>query len=459
MIEKKHLFIIAINLLLVSLAWGQKPYSYESRIYQDNIYSLQTLVNSEITTTPLIRLNSNDRMVLQFDDFVEEDKEYFYRIIHCDMNWNESDILDVVYLKGFHDEPVDNWEFSNGTIQDYTHYFLQLPNNDTDFAISGNYLILIYQLGEDNKVIPIITQRMLVADTKANLSVKNRFPTDVANLRFKQQMDIQVIPSGINTNNPIREVFVSVLQNGDYNKSIAPTTARNINNGMLQFDPFGAFSFYGNTEFRSFDLRSLNSAGRGVQSIDQNPDGYEVSLFQDQRRDQSVYLLNFDFNGRYYVDNFENIRAYATSSNVSVGEVDSLRSGFRYRDPFPFGQFRLDNKDVTSDYANVSFRLKSQKIVGDVYIYGGLTNWKISDEFKMSYDEYDEEYQHELLLKQAFYDYTYVVKYKDQVDFTTLEGSWADTENDYLILVYARPFGSRYDRLIGFKEHSSATPF
>ena len=34
------------------------------------------------------------------------------------------------------------------------------------------------------------------------------------------------------------------------------------------------------------------------------------------------------------------------------------------------------------------------------------------------------------------------------------EGNFYETENEYLILVYHRPFGERYDRLIGMQQVS-----
>ena len=49
------------------------------------------------------------------------------------------------------------------------------------------------------------------------------------------------------------------------------------------------------------------------------------------------------------------------------------------------------------------------------------------------------------MLKQGYYNYYY-----DTPD-DSVEGNFYQTQNEYLILVYARPIGSRYDSLVGWK--------
>ena len=39
--------------------------------------------------------------------------------------------------------------------------------------------------------------------------------------------------------------------------------------------------------------------------------------------------------------------------------------------------------------------------------------------------------------------------------FDKTEGNHADTENDYHVLIYYRPFGTRYDQVVGILQASS----
>jgi uncharacterized protein (DUF2225 family) len=69
----------------------------------------------------------------------------------------------------------------------------------------------------------------------------------------------------------------------------------------------------------------------------------------------------------------------------------------------------------------------------------------------MTFNFDDDLYHATLLLKQGYYNYQYVVKNQSTSETSVMpvEGSFGRTENDYLILVYYRPAGRRYDRLVG----------
>ena len=63
-----------------------------------------------------------------------------------------------------------------------------------------------------------------------------------------------------------------------------------------------------------------------------------------------------------------------------------------------------------------------------------------------------------LLLKQGVYNYRYLFlpALSDQFDVAEIEGSFYETENEYLVLFYHRPPGTRYDRLLGHQVVHSA---
>ena len=68
----------------------------------------------------------------------------------------------------------------------------------------------------------------------------------------------------------------------------------------------------------------------------------------------------------------------------------------------------------------------------------------------MHYDEQARMYECGVLLKQGYYNYQFR-QYVNGVGRTLLtEGDFYQTENEYLILVYYRPQGARYDALAGF---------
>ena len=71
----------------------------------------------------------------------------------------------------------------------------------------------------------------------------------------------------------------------------------------------------------------------------------------------------------------------------------------------------------------------------------------------MKYNEETSSYESVQLLKQGAYNYLYLYVPDGSTKGETgpVEGNFYETENEYLILVYSRPFGERYDKLIGMK--------
>ena len=71
----------------------------------------------------------------------------------------------------------------------------------------------------------------------------------------------------------------------------------------------------------------------------------------------------------------------------------------------------------------------------------------------MIFNEETGVYEKSLFLKQGFYNYSYVTltdKKDMPASYENTEGNYWGTENGYMVLVYYRPFGARYDELVGF---------
>jgi len=121
---------------------------------------------------------------------------------------------------------------------------------------------------------------------------------------------------------------------------------------------------------------------------------------------------------------------------------------------------RLDaqDSDTEADYALVDFYLDyPQKISNDIYVFGEFSDWKLLPEYQLYWDDVQNSYRCQALLKQGFYNYAYAIPQsgKTYADLSFFEGSHWQTENDYQILVYHREIGSRYDRLVGFATFNS----
>ena len=71
----------------------------------------------------------------------------------------------------------------------------------------------------------------------------------------------------------------------------------------------------------------------------------------------------------------------------------------------------------------------------------------------MKYNPETHAYEGSQLLKQGAYNYQYLYVAPGSTAGSTAqaEGNYYETENEYLILIYNRAFGERYDKLIGMQ--------
>ena len=72
----------------------------------------------------------------------------------------------------------------------------------------------------------------------------------------------------------------------------------------------------------------------------------------------------------------------------------------------------------------------------------------------MEYNLIDHQYELVTPLKQGSYNYLYMYKPDGEETGQTrpCEGDFHQTEHEYEVFVYHRPFGERYDKLIGFQK-------
>src|SRR5690606_24145626 len=129
-----------------------------------------------------------------------------------------------------------------------------------------------------------------------------------------------------------------------------------------------------------------------------------------------TFIDDVDINGKFVVRNTDNQRytVITTIDETELGELIEVEN-----------TVELTQHQLEADYLSVLFTLKPPaRYDSDVYIFGALSNWALLPEFRMEWDVRYEAYMAEVLLKQGFYDYIYVLANKDGTsDETTIEGN------------------------------------
>lgn len=463
---KLIIVILALG-FYVNLSGQKYSFKFDNLIYDEDISTVTLELGNSPAVFPILNIDSKGaKLVLRFDDLSNVERNFYYRIIHCNKDWSPSVLKEIEYIKGFNDERIRNYEYSQNTRNQYIHYWQSFPNVDTDFKLSGNYLLVIY---EDDIKYPILSRRFLVTENLTKPMIKSIFPTDVENLRFKQEFQVDVAVDNLKLRFPLEEVTVMMIQNQNWNL-YRVSKPMLVSGNTLRFNKLRSFDFYGLREFRDFDTRTIMSASRNIQFLDRSQDYVKAQLFIDKPRWNMPYNTLFDYNGSFYIDNFENksgrpqkdmLNTLLGSSGVDSKIKQELRQSLtttersRFSSNLTTGE-TADERHLSSEYIVVSFSLDMSTIPmdytnKDIYVLGGFNNYIPSQAYKMVYNETEDLFVLNLLLKQGYYNYQYVLLDSNgESDYHSIDGSWTETENEYLTLIYFRGIGDLYDRLVGF---------
>jgi len=130
---------------------------------------------------PLIELNTREQLQLVFDDLRGSSRNFYYTIEHCDENWSSSNLPTTQYLQSFTEDQIRDYNYSSSTIQKYTHYQAKFPNENIVPKIPGNYILKVYEDGDQSKMA--LTMRFYVLAPKVSLIRSNR-PTKKSTSRL-----------------------------------------------------------------------------------------------------------------------------------------------------------------------------------------------------------------------------------------------------------------------------------
>lgn len=139
-----NLIISIIAILCQIQANAQTLTDTHTRIFDKSFKSLRASVVGNDYAPPVIKFGSTDKIKIEFDQLSPEMQYLRYSVVHCDANWQPSQLVDSEYTDGFNEANVENYSFSSATFAHYVHYDITIPNDDMNFLVSGNYLLKVY---------------------------------------------------------------------------------------------------------------------------------------------------------------------------------------------------------------------------------------------------------------------------------------------------------------------------
>lgn len=398
---KKELSLIAFLLVVSSFAQNIKTVQLRPK-NNPNFYA------------PIVRLG--DVLKLSFDDLDADSKQYQYKIEHMTHDWKPSSMTSNQYIEGFEQNEIINFTNSFNTLQPYTHYSVEIPNQNTIITKSGNYLISV--IDEDYEVV--FTRRCVFYEDITTVGVAAFRSRNAATTNQQQTVQFSVNHPGLQINTPSQEINVTLFQNHNWNTAITNLQPIFIKPQQLLYNHTVRTNFWGGNEFLNFDTKFIRNSSLNVARVERK-NLYHSYLYTDEPRNDKIYTYNPDINGQFVVRTTE-------------------------RDV-------VDNRDNTeADYSLVHFSLEAFEPYEnkEVFVYGAFNNYELSEENKMTYDSSQKIYKATLPFKQGFYNYNYATLDNNKnVDLYEVDGSFYQTENEYTVIVYYKPFGEIYDRVIG----------
>lgn len=385
-----------------------------NEILDKNIASLQVVANNDWLSLPIITLNSNDFVNISFDDLTHEYHRYCYKIEHCEADWQTSSALfESDYIDGFASgNTIDDVQESTNTVQLYTHYSISFPNNKCRPKISGNYRVTIYNENDEKHVVCRAYFMIVEPSMAVHLNVTTNTDIDINGKH--QQVEMAVDYGNNIVSNLQTQIKTVVMQNSRWDNAVINAHPQYIKANGLQWIHCKDYIFDGGNEYRKFETLDVTHTTMGLESINWDGHNYHAWIWTDEPRPS--YIYDKDANGAFLIRNSDNI----------------------------------DN-DVNSDYIITHFRLKSPQIPYPIYINGFFTNDRFLPQYEMKWNEKNQQYEGELLLKQGYYSYQYLLmKPEGKLKPVPSEGNFYQTENTYQALIYFKANGDRTDRLVGY---------
>ena len=404
----------------------QDKFYYETAVYKETIKTAYMFRDGFALSNPVVSLNDDQELIMKFDDLGTDAKDYYYTLIHCDTEWKESFIAQSDYLEGFFENPVDDYALSFNTTFPYVNYQIRLPNENMQFKVSGNYVLVVFE--DNDKENVVLTQRFQVYENAVKVEASVRRAASEAFKGSSHEVDFTVFHPKLQILNPRDEVKVVIMQNGRWDNAITNLKPQYIREGKLIYDYNRGNIFRAGNEFRYFDVRTNRMNGENIIATDYHRPYFHKTIQTDQIRSNKKFFSYREMNGKYSVE----------SQDQEVRDFDT-----------------------ECDYVFVHFSLPMETplLGGSINVFGALTQWNANKSNEMTYNFDKSRYELTLLLKQGYYNYiyAYVPQGASKADHTNLEGSFWEAENDYQIFIYYRDLAGRYDRLVGYRQLNSRT--
>ena len=280
----------------------------------------------------------------------------------------------------------------------------------------------------------LLQVRFMVSEGAVGIRGNATSRTDIDYNGSNQQLEFRVDLNRYPVRDAFNDLSICITQNGRTDNPAIVTHPSRMEGNTLVYEHQPQLIFPAGNEYRRMETVQMQYPGMRIDHIDYFAPYYHHFVELDKPRHSSLYTYDSTQHGRFFVR-----------------------------------EYNADDSDTEADYSVVHFVLDMLPVPGaDVYIEGDFTNRRFDESSKMAYDSEAGVYHKEMLLKQGAYNYQYLTlpagvqhgtKRRDATPLNNgvnakalsavTEGNFYQTVNEYLVTVYYRAPGERYDRLLG----------
>ncbi|HIU38206.1 MAG TPA: DUF5103 domain-containing protein [Candidatus Limisoma intestinavium] len=404
--------------IILAIAASVAAYATDTRtaIFDNNFRSLRACTESNYYAPPVVELDGDDRVRIEFDEISPEMRYMRYSLLHCDANWQPSQLVESDYVDGFNEADIEEYDFSSGTFANYVHYGISLPNEDMPILLSGNYLLRVYP--EEDSENTLLQVRFSIVEKAVDIFAEVTSRTDIDYNKSHQQVTVTVDTKDYRVENMYADLKVVVTQNARSDNEAIVTNPLRVSSNKAFFEHDRKLIFPAGNEFRRFEMTTTNYIGMGIDRYAYHDPFYHAELKIDEPRCYGSYTYDQTQYGRF-----------------TIRESNAFDS------------------NTGADYMIVHFALDiPRQSGGDIFVDGEFTQHNFTNANRMHFNEATNRYELDMPLKQGAYNYQYLwLPHGSKAALTApIEGDFYQTVNEYQIKVYNRRLGERYDRLIGY---------
>lgn len=359
----------------------------------------------------------DDPLVVSFDHLSENHMYLRYSIVHCNSDWQPSELQESEYVSGFNYADIEQYDYSASTFAHYVHYQFAIPNSEMQILKSGNYIVKVYEQDSPDDVL--LQARFSVCENTMAVRASVTSRTDIDYNEQHQQVSVEVKCKQGSVIDPYNDLKLIVSQNSRLDNEVTITHPLMVSGESIVYDHNRELIFPAGNEFRRIETVATHAPSMGVISMQYFDPYYHANLRLDIPRADEPYYYDRTQHGYFTIRNWES-----------------------------------EHSDTEADYIVTHFSLDTNGKLngGKIYLDGEFTEHKFIPKYEMRYDMSSGLYIADILLKQGAYNYQYLwMPDGENRGYTAaIEGDKYQTVNEYLARVYQRHPGDRYDRFVGF---------